>query len=98
MPSAPLNNHRRGGHQDPAQEATCGGTAGEAYDPCYHQACDDITNLSGEALFEMGDAAAHAVWVLAKSKTRSYSDGRRVEHRSKAAPAGLAWKGHAQIR
>jgi hypothetical protein len=46
----------------------------------------------------MGDAAAHAVWVLAKSKTGLYPDGRRVEHQSKAAPAGLAWKGHAQIR
>jgi hypothetical protein len=86
------------GIKTPEQAATYGGTAGEAYDPCYHQACDDITNLSSEALFEMGDAAAHAVWVLAKSKTGLYPVGRRVEHQSKAAPAGLAWKGHAQIR
>ena len=30
-----------------AEEAAIyGGTAGVAYDPCYHQACDDIDNLS----------------------------------------------------
>ena len=28
-----------------------------AYDPCYHEACDDITNLSTQALAELGDAA-----------------------------------------
>jgi hypothetical protein len=44
----------------------------------------------------MGDAAAHAVWVLAKSKTGLYPDGRRVEHQSR--PLRRAWKGHAQIR
>jgi Zn-dependent M28 family amino/carboxypeptidase len=42
-----------------------GGTAGIAYDPCYHQACDTIDNLSGSALDEMSDAAAHAVLTFA---------------------------------
>ena len=28
------------------QAAVYGGTAGVAYDPCYHQACDDINNLN----------------------------------------------------
>ena len=27
-----------------------GGTAGEPYDPCYHQPCDDMTNLSIKSL------------------------------------------------
>ena len=86
------------GIKTPEQAATYGGTAGEAYDPCYHQACDTITNLSDKALFEMGDAAAHAVWVLAKSKTGLYPDGSRVAQTTKVAPADLAYKGHAQIR
>ena len=52
-----------------AEEAAIfGGTAGEAYDPCYHQACDDMTNLSTKALSEMGDAAAHAIFRLAVTK------------------------------
>ena len=38
-----------------------GGTAGVAYDPCYHQACDDIDNLSLEALDINADAIAYAV-------------------------------------
>lgn len=34
-----------------AQEAaTWGGTAGIAYDPCYHQACDNPANINREAL------------------------------------------------
>jgi Zn-dependent M28 family amino/carboxypeptidase len=43
------------------EAAEFGGTAGEAYDPCYHQACDDLTNVDEGALDTLGDAAAHAV-------------------------------------
>lgn len=59
------------------EAAVFGGTAGAAYDPCYHQACDDITNLSTKALFELGDGAAHAVLTLARTKTGFYEDGSR---------------------
>src|SRR5215207_808504 len=38
-----------------------GGTAGEAYDRCYHQACDDLGNNNDLALDELSDAAAHSV-------------------------------------
>jgi Zn-dependent M28 family amino/carboxypeptidase len=47
------------------QVALYGGTAGVAFDPCYHAACDDIDNLSEQALDEMSDAAAHAVYTFA---------------------------------
>jgi Zn-dependent M28 family amino/carboxypeptidase len=43
----------------PAEQAVYGGTDGEAYDPCYHQTCDDIDNVSRRALEQMSDAAAH---------------------------------------
>ena len=60
-----------------------GGTAGEQYDPCYHEACDDISNLSVEALNEMSDGVAHATLTYAEdeevlvgpssTRARSYS-------------------------
>ncbi len=63
--------------KSPEEAAIYGGTAGVAYDACYHQACDTITNLNTKALYEMGDAAAHATLTLAMSKTGLYPDGSR---------------------
>ncbi|WP_436740356.1 M28 family peptidase [Streptomyces sp. BBFR102] len=42
-----------------------GGTAGEAYDPCYHSACDDLENISTEAFDTNIDVIAHAVGTYA---------------------------------
>lgn len=47
------------------QVALYGGTAGEAYDPCYHEACDDFDNISIEGFDQMLDAAANAIGVFA---------------------------------
>jgi Zn-dependent M28 family amino/carboxypeptidase len=63
------------GIKTPEQVAIYGGTAGEQYDPCYHEVCDTITNLSTKALFELGDAAAHAVMTMARSRTGLFEDG-----------------------
>jgi Zn-dependent M28 family amino/carboxypeptidase len=53
-----------------AEEAAIyGGTAGVAYDKCYHQACDDLTNLNLQAFDEFSDAAADAVAKLAQRPT-----------------------------
>ena len=52
-----------------AQAAVYGGTAGVAYDPCYHQACDTIANLSSTALDQMSDAIAHSTLVFALTKS-----------------------------
>ncbi|MEJ7742244.1 MAG: M28 family peptidase [Nocardioidaceae bacterium] len=52
-----------------------GGTAGEAYDSCYHQACDTVSRLNTKALSEMSDAAAHAIMTLGKTKTGFFEDG-----------------------
>ncbi len=71
-----------------AQAAVYGGTAGEAYDPCYHQACDDITNLNTDALHELGDAAAHATGVLTMSETGLFPDGSRVQQRTPLSKKG----------
>jgi Zn-dependent M28 family amino/carboxypeptidase len=48
-----------------AQAEKWGGTAGIAYDPCYHQACDTIDNLSHEALAINADAIAYVVFLYA---------------------------------
>lgn len=49
-----------------AQAAVFGGSAGQAYDPCYHLACDTFANNSNAALDEMGDAAAHTLLTFAR--------------------------------
>lgn len=51
-----------------AQAETYGGTAGIAYDPCYHQVCDTYDNNSDEGLDSMSDAAAHVVLTLSRVK------------------------------
>jgi Zn-dependent M28 family amino/carboxypeptidase len=51
------------------QAGIYGGTAGLAYDPCYHQECDTIANLSSTALDQMSDAVAHTAWTLARSNS-----------------------------
>jgi Zn-dependent M28 family amino/carboxypeptidase len=70
------------GIKTPEQAAVYGGTAGVAYDPCYHQECDDINNLSTKALAELGDGAAHAVLTLAMTRTGFFPDGSRAAARS----------------
>jgi len=51
-----------------AQAVTYGGTAGQQYDPCYHQACDTFANNSDTGLDQLTDAAAHAVLTWSKRK------------------------------
>ena len=50
------------GIKTPEQAAKWGGTAGLAYDPCYHQACDTLGNVDRVALDRNGDTIA---WVTA---------------------------------
>ncbi len=44
----------------PVEAAQVGGTAGEALDPCYHQACDTEENIDPVLFLEMAEAAAAA--------------------------------------
>lgn len=46
------------------QAAKWGGTAGEAFDPCYHSSCDTTANIDVTALDRNSDAIADAVWTL----------------------------------
>ena len=49
------------------QEAIWGGTAGEQFDPCYHEACDTIDNVSLHALDVNSDVIAFAMLTFAYS-------------------------------
>lgn len=44
-----------------------GGTAGEAYDACYHKECDDLENINKDALASNTDAIAFAALTYAYS-------------------------------
>ncbi|MDR6981070.1 aminopeptidase S [Streptomyces sp. 3330] len=47
-----------------AQAAKWGGTAGRAFDRCYHSSCDTTANINDTALDRNSDALAYAVWTL----------------------------------
>lgn len=51
-----------------------GGTAGVAYDPCYHSECDDLDNLSYTALKINADAVAYVVYLYASGRERINAD------------------------
>jgi Zn-dependent M28 family amino/carboxypeptidase len=49
------------------QEAIWGGTAGEQFDPCYHEECDTINNINRHALDVNSDLIAFAALTFAYS-------------------------------
>jgi Zn-dependent M28 family amino/carboxypeptidase len=49
------------------EAALFGGTAGVAYDACYHQACDTIANVNVDAIDHNSDAIAHAILTYGMS-------------------------------
>ncbi|MEV6903714.1 M28 family peptidase [Amycolatopsis sp. NPDC051372] len=48
-----------------AQQRKWGGTAGAAFDNCYHRACDTVANIPDAPLERNSDAIGYAVWQLA---------------------------------
>jgi Zn-dependent M28 family amino/carboxypeptidase len=87
------------GEKTEEQEAVYGGVAGLAYDPCYHQACDTLFNLSNTALNQMSDAAAHSTWTLAQSRSPVTVEqgSSRADRRGKRT-RGLAFEGPFRVR
>ena len=70
------------------QEAIWGGTAGEQFDPCYHEACDTIDNVDLHALEVNSDLIAFAQLTFAYS-TESVNGvrGKKVPGRAVVLPA-----------
>jgi aminopeptidase S len=47
-----------------AQAQKWGGTSGQAFDRCYHAACDTTSNINVTALDRNADAIAYAIWTV----------------------------------
>jgi Zn-dependent M28 family amino/carboxypeptidase len=72
-----------------AQAAKWGGTAGTAYDSCYHQACDTSRNINNTSLDQNADAVAYAVATFAHDTSDVNGRARRpgaVDRAAKAWP------------
>jgi Zn-dependent M28 family amino/carboxypeptidase len=72
------------------EAALFGGTAGVAYDPCYHQACDTFANVNNAALDINSDAVAYATLFFAMN-TESINGQRGKGNFSRPA---LTWPEH----
>ncbi|GAA2716106.1 MULTISPECIES: M20/M25/M40 family metallo-hydrolase [Streptomyces] len=62
-----------------AQAQKWGGTAGQAFDRCYHQSCDTIANIDDTALDNNSDAIAYGLWTLSGGSTTPPSGGKVFE-------------------
>jgi Zn-dependent M28 family amino/carboxypeptidase len=81
------------------QAAVYGGTAGEPYDRCYHQACDDITNLNLTSLDQLSDGAATALATFAFWRGPVVAPAPRVVTRGVSThPASATRRGSQLIR
>jgi Zn-dependent M28 family amino/carboxypeptidase len=60
------------GIKSAAQAAKWGGTAGQPFDPCYHEACDTLANVDYAGFEQLADGGAH---VLATLATRLQNPG-----------------------
>jgi Zn-dependent M28 family amino/carboxypeptidase len=77
-----------------AEEAALwGGTAGDQYDPCYHQACDTYDNVNLTALDVNSDAVAYATLFFSMN-TQSVNGQRGKGNFSRPA---LKWPEHPPL-
>lgn len=77
------------------EAALFGGTAGAAYDACYHSACDDLRNINRKVLDQMSDAVAHSVitFALTEEDLRGGAAQRQLK-----APADVEYRGHQLLK
>jgi Zn-dependent M28 family amino/carboxypeptidase len=80
--------------KQPYQVPLYGGTAGVAFDPCYHQLCDTLANINKRGLDEHSDAAVNAILTFAQTPSA-------VNGTAKGSPSSAKswdWKGNNQFR
>ena len=78
-----------------AQVALYGGTAGDPFDVCYHQLCDDLSNINNKGLSEHSDAAVHAILTFAQTES-AVSGTDRGSSTTSTKPK--EFKGHHKVR
>lgn len=81
----------------PEEQQRFGGVAGEAYDRCYHQACDTISNVNWVGLRQLAGGAVHATAVFA-DRTEPLGAARQATGRSARGGARTTMLGHRQQR
>ncbi|MFJ8045229.1 M28 family peptidase [Kitasatospora sp. NPDC096147] len=57
-----------------SQATKWGGTAGRAYDSCYHSACDTTANVSATVLDRSADGVAYTIWKTSVGTTTTPPD------------------------
>ncbi|MQY13732.1 Aminopeptidase [Streptomyces sp. RB5] len=72
-----------------AEAAVFGGTAGVAYDSCYHQACDTIDNISMPAFDANIDVIANAVGTYAHDQSALTSPAAKAATTGSTTGGGL---------
>jgi Zn-dependent M28 family amino/carboxypeptidase len=78
--------------KQPYQVPLYGGTAGVPFDECYHQLCDDLTNINDKGLSEHSDAAVHAILTFAQTQSSVNGTGKGASKKAKE------FKGHHKVR
>jgi Zn-dependent M28 family amino/carboxypeptidase len=78
--------------KQPYQVPLYGGTAGVPFDKCYHQLCDDLTNINNQGLSEHSDAAVHAILTFAETQSAVNGTGKGASKKAKE------FKGHHKVR
>ncbi|MBW8483894.1 M28 family peptidase [Actinomadura parmotrematis] len=82
-----------------AEEAALfGGTAGLAYDPCYHQACDTVKNVDYKLLDTNVDGIAFATQTFAKSTLPVNGEALRAAAAARAAKRQSPYQGGHLLR
>jgi Zn-dependent M28 family amino/carboxypeptidase len=78
--------------KQPYQVPLYGGTADVPFDKCYHQLCDNLTNINDEGLSEHSDAAVHAILTFAMTQSAVNGTGNGSSKKAKE------FKGHHKVR
>ncbi|MGC9665540.1 M28 family metallopeptidase [Planosporangium sp. 12N6] len=78
------------GRKTAEQAARYGGTAGEPYDACYHQACDTLGNVNRTVLAQNAGAMAWAIGTFATDTSTVNGNGSAVARQSRRQAATSA--------
>ncbi|KAF2396299.1 Zn-dependent exopeptidase [Trichodelitschia bisporula] len=78
------------------EEKAFGGRAGDWYDPCYHQLCDDVGNVNVTAWVINSRLVAHSVATYAVS-LEDFPERKLEEVRSAMAETGWKYHGHKLV-
>jgi len=86
-----------------AEARIYGGTAGQPYDSCYHEACDTIANINNTVLDQFSDAVANSVVVFAQRRDPvvdpvGLAASAATKRVARTATRGALYKGPLMIR